>query len=232
MFSGFGEPVKVLNGVYCIPSLAIDSNVYVILGSHGFVMVDSGLGFNTKSIINALRKLGLRVEDLRVLINTHCHLDHTGGNREILSLSRAKLALHEVDAKFIEEGEASAIEPIGILSVSPRPLRVDFKLREGSTLNLGTRILRVIHTPGHTPGSMCLFDEADKVLISGDTVFLDGVGRYDFPYSSYEDLLRSVEKLAKLDVEVLLPGHGPYAVRSGKQHVARDLEMLKMFGPF
>ncbi|MEM1538642.1 MAG: MBL fold metallo-hydrolase [Candidatus Nezhaarchaeales archaeon] len=231
MISRFGEPVKVLDGVYCIPSLAFDSNVYVLLGSHGFIMVDSGLGLNTKSIINALGKLGLRVEDLRVLINTHCHIDHTGGNREILSLSGAKLALHEEDAKFLEDGEASAVEPLGILDVSLKPLKVDFKLKEDSVLNLGVRTLRVIHTPGHTPGSLCLFDEANKVLISGDTVFLDGVGRYDLPYSSYQDLLRSVEKLTKLDVNTLLPGHGPYTVKGGKQCVVRDLKLLKTFGP-
>lgn len=82
-------------------------------------------------------------------------------------------------------------------------------LTDGAKIDLGDSTLRVIHTPGHTPGSICLYEAQSKSLFSGDTVFPYGsVGRTDLPGGSSRDLIRSISRLVKLDVSVLYPGHG------------------------
>ncbi|MDD1715868.1 MAG: MBL fold metallo-hydrolase, partial [Methanolinea sp.] len=93
----------------------------------------------------------------------------------------------------------------------------------------GSRVgdLVVIHTPGHTPGSICLYHAEERALISGDTVFTEGgFGRFDFPGGSRDTLLSSLRRLADLDVEGLYPGHGTPVQRGGNAHIAGALELL------
>ena len=100
-------------------------------------------------------------------------------------------------------------------------------------LHDGDRIgsLRVIHTPGHTPGGICLYDPEAKLLFSGDTVFTGGsFGRYDFPGGDRKALGASIERLAALDVEGLYPGHGEPALRGGGRHIAAAREALRYYG--
>jgi glyoxylase-like metal-dependent hydrolase (beta-lactamase superfamily II) len=84
------------------------------------------------------------------------------------------------------------------------PMKVAAKLKEGDEI-FG---FKVLHTPGHSPGSICLFDPKAKILISGDTVFSDGVGRIDLPGGSEADMEKSLERISQLKVEKILPGHG------------------------
>lgn len=232
MLGGYGRLVEVLPGLLCVPSRSLDSNVYIVRGDDGLLVVDTGLGLSVEQVFAEMRRAGLDPGEVRLVVNTHCHLDHVGGNDAFLRASpRARVAVHEADAEFLVRGVAEAVEPLGVGRSLVKPTRVDVRLRDGSRVGVGDFEFTVIHTPGHTPGSICLYDEERRVLISGDTVFLEGIGRYDFPYSSYEDLVRSLERLAGLDVEALLPGHGPFSRRDGSRYIRSILSGGYLDGP-
>ena len=227
MFSRFGSITTVMRGIYCIPSLGIDSNIYIVdCGGGEIIVIDTGLGFEAEHVIGEIRRGGLNPENIRYIVNTHCHIDHIGGNPAFLGRCEdAKVLAHVRDARYMIVGDAIAIEPLGFVS-EIKPYRVDVMLKDGDRVEAGDYIFKVVHTPGHTPGSICLYDEEYKVLISGDTVFLEGIGRYDFPYSSYRDLARSLRKLADMEVEALLPGHGPYTTRKGSSFIKENLKWI------
>ena len=107
---------------------------------------------------------------------------------------------------------------------------VDVRLIDGNTINIGDETFEVIYTPGHTPGSMCLYSKISKSLISGDTIFAYGsFGRYDFPGGDVILLKQSIEKLAELDVDNLYPGHESYVEGEGEKHMAMVLESIRYF---
>jgi hydroxyacylglutathione hydrolase len=132
--------------------------------------------------------------------------------------------MHERDAKAIIEGDPVRTGA-SMFGGSVEPLTVR-RLAEGDTV----AGMNVIHTPGHTIGSMCLYDPKSKSLISGDTVFRDGVGRWDLPTGDAKALHESVARLAALDVEGLYPGHGEAVGRGGSRFIANDLHYLESFG--
>jgi glyoxylase-like metal-dependent hydrolase (beta-lactamase superfamily II) len=143
------------------------------------------------------------------LINTHGHLDHILANREIKEETSAKLLIHQADAKMLADPVANLSSLFGSPFKSPPP---DILLKEGDLIKFGQFSLRVLHTPGHTPGSISLLLEpAQQVLFTGDTLFAGGIGRYDFPGASYEALKNSIlKKLFSYPGEtVIYPGHGP-----------------------
>ena len=144
-------------------------------------------------------------EDFRILqiVNTHGHVDHIMGNAELKKKTNASITIHEGDAEVI-----SAVPPLKLqlfnAKASPPP---DTTVQDNDIIKVGEGKLKVIHTPGHSPGSICL--HLDGYLFTGDTLFVEGVGRTDLPYCSQEDLRKSIEKLKKLSEDlVLLPGHG------------------------
>ncbi|MBN3039267.1 MAG: MBL fold metallo-hydrolase [Candidatus Omnitrophica bacterium] len=136
------------------------------------------------------------------IINTHGHIDHIGANA-LLSLP---IYIHEADALFLKDPEKNLSDMLGVPFISPE---ADKLLRDGNNISLGEISLEAIHTPGHTPGGICLC--TDNLCFTGDTLFAGGVGRTDFPYGSEKDLLGSIRtKLMALKDEVIIyPGHGP-----------------------
>ena len=106
--------------------------------------------------------------------------------------------------------------------------RVDTVLTDGDKIDLGDSTLRVIHTPGHTPGSICLYEAQSKSLFSGDTVFPYGsVGRTDLPGGSSRNLIRSISRLVTLDVSVLYPGHGEVTANNVNEQIKQSLKLTK-----
>jgi len=99
-------------------------------------------------------------------------------------------------------------------------------LKNGEVFSTGEHELRVLHTPGHSAGSICLYEEASGALISGDTVFVGGVGRWDLPSGDYNTLVRSVKTLYELAPASIYPGHGPCGIGSGKEQIAEALSYL------
>lgn len=157
------------------------------------------------------------IKKAKYIILTHYHLDHILAANDIKKLTGAKIALHEKDIKILKEKEGntnwrdkflfSGVDISGFELAYPK-IKVDIALKDGDVLDLGGMKLKIIHTPGHSPGGICIL--ADKVLFSGDTLFRGSVGRTDFDGGSDKDLIKSVKKLLKLDENIVVyPGHGP-----------------------
>jgi len=140
------------------------------------------------------------------LVVTHWHADHIGGMSELRRLTRAPIGIHEADANEAVRRQLAAIVFLGTV---PEPVSADRLLRDGDDLAVGQVALRVLHTPGHSEGGICLV--GGGVLVSGDTLFAGSVGRTDLPGGDWGELERSLlELLAPLDPTlVVLPGHGP-----------------------
>lgn len=158
------------------------------------------------------------------IILTHLHYDHTAALDQLRLSGSTKIMMHEADAKAIGTS-ASAAHFFG--ASTPR-YHVDTLLRDGTRIDLGDSILHVIHTPGHTSGSICLYEDNSKSLFSGDTVFpYGGIGRTDLPGGSSHDLVRSISRLAKLDVSILYPGHGEVTANNVNEQIKKSLTFAK-----
>jgi hydroxyacylglutathione hydrolase len=142
-----------------------------------------------------------------VILNTHGHVDHTGSNREMKTRYDVPLRIHAADAALL--AGTHSVELSLLLGAEPSP-PPDSYLEDGERVTIGRQSLSVLHTPGHTPGSVCLL--AARFLLAGDTLFCGGVGRTDLQGGSARDLEKSIrEKILTLKDELLvLPGHGPF----------------------
>ncbi|WP_041278086.1 MBL fold metallo-hydrolase [Desulfotalea psychrophila] len=164
------------------------------------------VGGDEDRVLAAIEKAGL---DLQYIIATHGHPDHVCGNRRIQEATGAKIIMHALDAEFFAKAEVKDhFSHLG-LEFSPP---VDITVVDGDTINIGEVVLKVLHTPGHTPGGMCLYnnDGPDGDLFTGDTLFVTAVGRTDFMGGNHQDLLNSIRtKLFVLpDETIVWPGHG------------------------
>jgi hydroxyacylglutathione hydrolase len=140
---------------------------------------------------------------VKYIVNTHHHIDHSMGNKEMVRRTGAKIIIHELDAPELLTPARDILEMFGA-EISPR---ADILVSDGQRIQVGSVALQVIHTPGHTPGGMCLY--IDGMVFTGDTLFVGSVGRTDFPGGSYEELEQSIRtKLYTLPGNtVVLPGH-------------------------
>lgn len=151
-------------------------------------------------ILKAIKAAGLTV---KYLVLTHGHPDHFAALAELKKDTGAQVLIHRQDAEILE------MPPIVFFGATfPQPPPADRQLADGDTIELGDLKLKVIHTPGHTPGSICLL--ADGVLFSGDTLFNYGIGRSDLPGGSYEKLMDSLHNkvLTLPDKTMVYSGHG------------------------
>lgn len=167
------------------------------------VVIDAG--GDAGEIIAAVERHGLTID---YLINTHGHFDHIGANRALKEQFGARLLIHAADAPLLERAATTA-RSYGIPGENSPP--ADAFLSDGMEIAFGNVRMTVLHTPGHTPGCCCLYLEAEKTVITGDTLFADSIGRTDLPGGSHPQLLESVRtKLFTLPDEVkAYPGHGP-----------------------
>ena len=141
-----------------------------------------------------------------VIINTHGHVDHIGANRDMKDHFGVPLYIHAADSPML--GKIQQLELSLFLGAKNSP-PADYLMSDGEEIKIGNSVLRVLHTPGHSPGSVSLL--GDGFLLSGDTLFFEGVGRTDLPGGSQKQLEQSLrEKVMTLpDETVILPGHGP-----------------------
>ncbi|MCK4794359.1 MAG: MBL fold metallo-hydrolase [Desulfobacteraceae bacterium] len=162
--------------------------------------------FNAKRILDEVGQGGYEVTHI---INTHCHSDHTAGNAAMKVVTGAKLLIHELDAKRLNKRMNRVFSRLLGGKGSPEP---DILLKDGDVINIGQTALKVIHTPGHSIGSICLY--TDSNLFTGDTLFVGAVGRTDLPGGSAKQLLKAIrEKIYTLPGNTTIwPGHdyGPF----------------------
>lgn len=189
-----------------IRSLAVGSmaaNCYIIWceQTKDALVIDPG-GEGSR-ILAEIAKDGLHV---RYIVNTHGHIDHIAANNEIREETGAKLLIHPDDAPLLANPELNLSLYVG---TAFRSVPADMMIAEGDEIVVGNLRFEVLHTPGHTRGSVCL--KAEGVLFTGDTLFAGSIGRTDFPGGSYKQILESIKsKILPYDDSCLVyPGHGP-----------------------
>lgn len=211
-----------------------DCHVYLIDGGGELAIIDSG-GGETERLLRNIQNLGFSTRQIKYLINTHCHFDHIGGNKNIKEASGCKIALHVEEAQIAEklEPEHALLDMAKEWGLSFEPAKVDIALKGGDTLKIGVCNLKVIHTPGHSSGSICILMEEDgkRMLFTGDTVlaqgrlsFINGPG---FDLTAYK---LSMKKLVKLNVDSIFPGHGTFVLSDAQEHV--KLYSAKIHAPW
>lgn len=161
-------------------------------------------GDNIDEILGVLRRHALRVS---AIVITHAHIDHIGGAAKLKAATGAPVMMNASDQELYDHLDVQA-SWLGM--EAPTRTEIDTALRDGDTLTLGPAEFRVLHTPGHTQGSLSLWIPAENKLIAGDTLFRDSIGRTDLPGGNPRQILRSIEdKLLPLPEETLvIPGHG------------------------
>jgi len=181
----------------------LETNCYLVYDEVSLEGVVIDPGDEGDFISQKILDLGI---DLKFIIATHGHFDHVLAALELKLNFNIPFLMHKADLPILMRMQESARHFID-LKVDP-PAEVDRFLKEGDIIKLGKEKLKVIETPGHTPGSICLLGK--DVLFSGDTLFCQGVGRTDFSYSSHEDLVKSLKKKIFLlpDKTRVFPGHG------------------------
>ncbi len=159
-------------------------------------------GSDAKQILKTVEELGLNI---KVIVLTHSHMDHIGALGEVKEATGAEIAIHAVEAQLLQRQPLQRV----FHPLSQPPPAADRLLQEGDTVDIGSLHFRVLHTPGHTPGGICLVEEG--IVFSGDTLFNFGIGRADLPGASYDQEIDSIRtKLMTLpDNTTVCPGHGP-----------------------
>ena len=188
---------KIAKNVLAIYGEGFCSNIYVLLDGRKAMLIDSGSG-STIPMLDALIVSGVEIEKA---ILTHGHADHITG----MSYISAEGFLHEKDLENIRALNSFAGDYTQPNNISPLG-----EIAKGGKIAFGGFSLRIIETPGHTPGSVCIFDEGSGLLFSGDTLFSGGdVGRTDLPLGDESRLADSLRALRKVPWKKLCPGHGP-----------------------
>jgi glyoxylase-like metal-dependent hydrolase (beta-lactamase superfamily II) len=237
----YHRSVKLDDTIHCYLWQGMGNNCNTVVlagilkGDKPHVMIDPGHAMNESrefcfaSLEQKMNKDGLKVEDIGLILNTHTHPDHCESNEKIIDLSGAGVALSKEEDEFRLTTGERLYQMFGLKAPRFTPL---FYLTEGY-LDLGKDGFQaqVFLTPGHSPGSVCFYLPASKVLITGDVIFFMSVGRTDFPGGNAKLLANSIERLSKLDVEYIIPGHNtdPRGIIEGKENVQRNFETVKMF---
>lgn len=188
-------------------SLAVGSmsaNCYLVWceATKEAVVIDPG--GEGRRILAEIAKEQLQV---KYVVNTHGHVDHIAANAEVCSATGAKLMIHEDDAPLLSNSNLNLALYVGMVLQELQP---DVLLHEGDEIVCGEQVrLKVLHTPGHTRGGICL--QAEGMIFTGDTLFAESIGRTDFPGGSYQAIIDSIKnKILPLDDACLVyPGHGP-----------------------
>ena len=205
--------MRLLDDLYAYPWESMvenNCNTYLIEGQVP-TLIDPGHHHLFPKLREAMAADGFHPADIKLVIATHAHPDHFEAVQDFLDLD-ARIALHPEAEEFIEmHGEHF----FRILGKSLPPYRVDFHLVEGD-LEVGEHRLQVIQTPGHAPGSICLYWPEARALFSGDVIFSQSLGRTDLPGGNGPLLKKAIDQLAELEATLLLPGHGPVVQGAGE----------------
>ncbi|MGC9072319.1 MAG: MBL fold metallo-hydrolase [Acidilobus sp.] len=220
--------MEVLPGLYRVPVPETNGNAYILVRNGLAAVIDTGIPGKASAILDEASRIGLAPSSIEAIILTHFHFDHSGSADELRRLTGAKVHIHEADAPYLQglqppplprEAPREAVEAYRYF----RPVKPDGLLRDGDTV-FG---LRVIHIPGHTPGSIALYD--GRLLFSGDTLnFREG--RVQGPPPAFttdmREAIRSLRRLLSLDFDVLLPGHGDPVTGGARERAVNDLREI------
>lgn len=196
---------------------ANNCNTYFIDGDMK-IIVDPGHEHLFAHVRENLARLSVTTDDIDLILITHTHPDHMEGVRAFHG-SRALTAIHKTDWDYNNQLAAQYGEALAVPRFEP-----EIFLQEGD-LRAGRLLFKIFLTPGHSPGSVCLYWPEKKVLFSGDVIFSGGIGRTDLPGGNGHILKKSIRTLSQLDVDILLPGHGD--IVSGPDDVRANFEDIE-----
>jgi glyoxylase-like metal-dependent hydrolase (beta-lactamase superfamily II) len=214
--------MKLKDGVYAYPWMSEqvnNSSSYLFTGKVN-LLVDPGLKFNAENLKEQMEEDGFDWKNINLIINTHLHPDHCEGN-PVFKRKEVLLAYHQEEDKMYKSFGRQFFELFGL---EPPVFQADFFLKDGDLI-LGEKNVQVYHTPGHSPGSICLYFPDTRCLVSGDLIFYGGVGRTDFSGGNGRLLKQSIERMETLDIECLLPGHGE--ILQGAKEIKENFRFIK-----
>ncbi len=197
----------------------VTPNTYVIKGEKT-ILIDPGHSRHVERLFHQMEEDGIDPKKIDVVIITHSHPDHFEGLEAFLD-KPVKIAMNREEERYLLESGKLLFE----MMRQPLPkIQIDFYLKEGE-LHLEEKTFHVYQTPGHSPGSLSIYWPERKVLFTGDLIFYGGVGRTDFLEGNSKLLMESIERLADLDTEILLPGHGDIVM--GREMVLQNYEFIR-----
>lgn len=217
---------EIARGIYAIDGLKMGRS-YLVEGHDGLALIDTSSKSASSGILAAISAIGRRPEDLRTIVATHYHFDHTGNVSTLVERSGAQLCVHEDDVPYVEARSPwppskGLIGPL-LNKFAPEQfsLKVDRALQDGDLLPFAGG-LQVIHAPGHTPGHIALYAKERRTLFAGDALMNTGGLRLPMSTSSHdmEQAKRSVRRLAELDFDIALPGHGAPILGRANEKIA------------
>lgn len=222
--------IRLLNELWMLSGKTLthplDASAYLIKGDEP-TLIDCGSSVGYPALKRDLLSFGYQPRDITRVIATHGHWDHLSGMALLREESDAKLYAHEADREQVETGDYELTSAFLYGKPFP-PVQVDGLLRDGDVLQINGFALTVYHTPGHTPGSICLWTEVDgvKLLIAGDTIW---GGYHPKIHSDLEEWVRSLDRLLQLNFDVLTFGHFPRLVSDARHKVE---EARRAFGVY
>ena len=191
--------------IFWVRGIGSSSHSYLIRGDYKNILIDSGVDGNFEVLQKSLLLLGFKVRDIDIVINTHDHFDHMGANRYFQEHSI--IAAHRFAATKIVSQD-SFVTLYQSSDLNEPSLKVHLWLENRSRFDLGNYSLEVVHTPGHTSGSICIYEITKKILFSGDTLFAGGTLSYISESGSLGDYIDSIALLETRKVQNIYPGHG------------------------
>jgi glyoxylase-like metal-dependent hydrolase (beta-lactamase superfamily II) len=205
--------MEIVEGIHLVDG--VNANVYLIIDGERLTLIDTGMPRSAGKVLRYIEGMGRKPSDVHRILLTHHHIDHVGGAEELRGRTGGEVAIHKDDAGFVE-GIKTPSEPRGATGLifravsrllGLRPFRPDLYLEDGEEVDG----FKIIHTPGHTPGSISLYLPSRGVLFAGDALrFMRGRLRGP-PERFTEDMdqaLRSIEKISNLEFDLMLSGHG------------------------
>lgn len=205
--------MQIVRGVHAIPGTQL-SRVYLIEDAE-LTLIDAGMPWSAKPVFRYIERIGRRPSEISRILMTHSHPDHAGGAPRIRRVSGAQVVAHQHDTRQHRRGGRN-LHRIGAPNALNAPLPflrrtpVERLIADGDLIPVASGV-RIIHTPGHTPGSVCFLLQEKSLLFSGDTIFSDGrfVSRsLPFPGYASAQYRQSLERLAAMSFDVLCGGHG------------------------
>jgi glyoxylase-like metal-dependent hydrolase (beta-lactamase superfamily II) len=238
--------IEVTEGVYFIrgqDEMIPDSHVYLVgkPSSKDLSFIDAGMIGKGDYKVNSIKNLGIQLEDIKRIIMTHTHMDHIGCLAEIQEqIPWAELWMHTLEAEPLEQGDDRVVYGMEMFrgicemqyGIKPGAFKfqVDRKLQGSENLEVGGMTWEVLHIPGHSPGSIGLYDRATKTLIPGDVVYADyAIGRFDLHGANGPELKDSLMRLAELEVEILLPGHNRIVKDLPEAYILQTARQWEMY---
>jgi glyoxylase-like metal-dependent hydrolase (beta-lactamase superfamily II) len=192
----------MIHEILPVGMLQCNCSIFGDESTHEAMVVDPG--DEIESILEIVKRHGLKVKSIVI---THAHIDHIGGAQKMKQATGAPVYMNLNDTGLQKMLDVQA----AMLGMRPvENVAIDLPAKEGDSLVVGTTEFHVLHTPGHTQGSICLFSPAENKLVAGDTLFRDSIGRTDLPGGNGKQILQSIhDKLLPLpDETIVIPGHG------------------------